>query len=112
MGKAFKDGNFALAEVKYAAGDIKQSIIENVGLAQKKIETRVDNIAGVKVRTCRRCELGPSAAEAPFLTLHPDARDRDDTAAPAHAQLPTPCARGAKFRARAVEAPSHPLPAA
>lgn len=49
MGKAFKDGNFALAEVKYAAGDIKQSIIENVGLAQKKVETRVDNIAGVKV---------------------------------------------------------------
>ena len=49
MGKAFKDGNFALAEVKYAAGDIKSSIIESVGLAQKRVETRIDNIAGVKV---------------------------------------------------------------
>jgi len=49
MGTAFKDGNFALAEVKYAAGDIKPTIIESVGQAQKKVEIRVDNIAGVKV---------------------------------------------------------------
>lgn len=49
MGKAFRDGNFALAEVKYAAGDIKQSIIESVGAAHKLVESRVDNIAGVKV---------------------------------------------------------------
>ena len=49
MGKAFKDGNFAMAEVKYAAGDIKSAIIESVGTAQKRVETRVDNIAGVKV---------------------------------------------------------------
>ena len=47
MGKAFRDGNFALAEVKYAAGDIKQSIIESVGAAHKLVESRVDNIAGV-----------------------------------------------------------------
>ena len=56
MGKAFKEGNFALAEVKYAAGDIKQSIIENVGLAQKRVETRVDNIAGVKVPVFKAVE--------------------------------------------------------
>uniref|UniRef100_A0A7S0Q826 V-type proton ATPase subunit D n=1 Tax=Coccolithus braarudii TaxID=221442 RepID=A0A7S0Q826_9EUKA len=49
MGKAFKEGNFALAEVKYAAGDIKPIVIENVGSAQKRVETRIDNIAGVKV---------------------------------------------------------------
>merc|ERR1712113_907064 len=49
MGAAFKEGNFALAEVKYAAGDIKPIVIENVGSAQKRVETRVDNIAGVKV---------------------------------------------------------------
>jgi len=36
MGAAFKDGNFALAEVKYAAGDIKPTIIESIGLAQKR----------------------------------------------------------------------------
>jgi len=49
MGTAFKEGNFALAEVKYAAGDIKPTVIENVGSAQKRVETRIDNIAGVKV---------------------------------------------------------------
>jgi len=49
MGAAFKDGNFALAEVKYAAGDIKTTVMENVRSAQKRVETRVDNIAGVKV---------------------------------------------------------------
>ena len=49
MGKSFKLGNFALAEVKYAAGDIKPMVIESVKEAQKKVETRIDNIAGVKV---------------------------------------------------------------
>lgn len=49
MGTAFKDGAFALSEVKYAAGDIKPTVIENVGTAQKRVETRIDNIAGVKV---------------------------------------------------------------
>jgi len=49
MGIAFKDGNFALAEVKYAAGDIKPMVIEAVGSAHKRVEARVDNIAGVKV---------------------------------------------------------------
>uniref|UniRef100_A0A7S4B2K6 V-type proton ATPase subunit D n=1 Tax=Chrysotila carterae TaxID=13221 RepID=A0A7S4B2K6_CHRCT len=49
MGLAFKEGNFALAEVKYAAGDIRPMVIENVGTAAKRVETRIDNIAGVKV---------------------------------------------------------------
>lgn len=33
VGAAFKEGNFALAEVKYTAGDIKPMIIESVGKA-------------------------------------------------------------------------------
>jgi len=49
MGLAFREGNFALAEVKYAAGDIKPMVLESVGAAQKRVEIRVDNIAGVKV---------------------------------------------------------------
>jgi len=49
MGVAFKDGNFALAEVKYAAGDIKPTVIESVQSAQKRVQIRIDNIAGVKV---------------------------------------------------------------
>ena len=34
VGAAFREGNFALAEVKYAAGDIKPMVIESVGTAQ------------------------------------------------------------------------------
>ena len=33
-GHGFREGNFALAEVKYAAGDIKPMVIESVGTAQ------------------------------------------------------------------------------
>ncbi|KAL1504976.1 hypothetical protein AB1Y20_008742 [Prymnesium parvum] len=49
MGAAMREGNFALAEVKYAAGDIKPTVIESIGAAQKRVEIHVDNIAGVKV---------------------------------------------------------------
>lgn len=49
MGSAFTDGMFALAEVKYAAGDIKPMVIENVTKSTTKIELQVDNVAGVKV---------------------------------------------------------------
>lgn len=49
MGTAFKEGMFALAEIKYAAGDIKPMVIENVTKSTTKIELQVDNVAGVKV---------------------------------------------------------------
>ena len=67
MGAAFRDGNFALAEVKYAAGDIKPTVIESVGVAQKKVEIRVDNIAGVKVPVfkVRRPRPPPSPTQLP-----------------------------------------------
>jgi len=58
MGAAFRDGNFALAEVKYAAGDIKPMVIEGVGTAQKRVEIRVDNIAGVKVPVFKSIDTG------------------------------------------------------
>jgi len=58
MGVAFKEGNFALAEVKYAAGDIKPMVIEGVGTAQKRVEIRVDNIAGVKVPVFKSIDTG------------------------------------------------------
>jgi len=58
MGAAFKEGNFALAEVKYAAGDIKPMVIESVGTAQKRVEIRVDNIAGVKVPVFKSIDTG------------------------------------------------------
>merc|ERR1719197_114865 len=63
MGKSFKLGNFALAEVKYAAGDIKPAVIEGVGSAQKKVEIRVDNIAGVKVPVFKAVDVGIEGAD-------------------------------------------------
>lgn len=58
MGASFREGNFALAEVKYAAGDIKPMVIESVGAAQKRVEIRVDNIAGVKVPVFKAIDVG------------------------------------------------------
>ena len=63
MGAAFRDGNFALAEVKYAAGDIKTGVIESVGPAQKRVEIRVDNIAGVKVPVFKAIDTGAVAQD-------------------------------------------------
>lgn len=93
VGLAFREGNFALAEVKYAAGDIKPMVIESVGTAQvcravhggryvyrsfsaltpatcvdsrhrfhdcpqKRVEIRIDNIAGVKVPVFKAVDTG------------------------------------------------------
>lgn len=63
MGSAFREGNFALAEVKYAAGDIKPTVIESVGVAQKKVEIRVDNIAGVKVPVFKAVDAAGGGAD-------------------------------------------------
>ena len=90
MGVAFKDGNFALAEVKYAAGDIKPMVIESVGTAQKRVEIRVDNIAGVKVPVFKSIDTG--------------AVSQDHTGA-----SPRPCAAAARRSARDLEAHTHAL---
>lgn len=63
VGLAFRDGNFALAEVKYAAGDIKPMVIESVGTAQKRVEIRVDNIAGVKVPVFKAIDTGAASQD-------------------------------------------------
>jgi len=68
MGVAFKDGNFALAEVKYAAGDIKPMVIESVGQAQKRVEIRIDNIAGVKVPVFKAIDTGAAQADLTGLS--------------------------------------------
>jgi len=63
MGSAFKEGNFALAEVKYAAGDVAVMVKESVGAAQKRVEIRVDNIAGVKVPVFKAIDTGAKAED-------------------------------------------------
>ena len=52
VGLAFREGNFALAEVKYAAGDIKPMVIESVGTAQARVPDDPDRtrIAPVQPR--------------------------------------------------------------
>eukprot|EP00966_Prymnesium_polylepis_P061199 1419452-Prymnesium_polylepis.1 len=63
MGAAMREGNFALAEVKYAAGDIKPTVLESVGTAQKRVEIRVDNIAGVKVPVFKAVDVAHVGAD-------------------------------------------------
>jgi len=57
MGAAFREGNFALAEVKYAAGDVNVMVKESVTSASRRVEIRVDNIAGVKVPVFKAIEV-------------------------------------------------------
>jgi len=68
MGAAFREGNFALAEVKYAAGDIKPMVLESVGSAQKRVEIRVDNIAGVKVPVFKAVDTGATSVDLTGLS--------------------------------------------
>ena len=53
VGVAFREGNFALAEVKYAAGDIKPMVIESVGTAQ---------VPPLPDAACGACSLCPAAS--------------------------------------------------
>ena len=63
VGAAFREGNFALAEVKYAAGDIKPMVIESVGSAQ--------------VRTAPPAHPPPLLGHrTPPRTLNPDVEPR------------------------------------
>jgi len=68
MGAAFREGNFALAEVKYAAGDINTMVKESVGSAQKRVEIRVDNIAGVKVPVFKAVDTGAASLDLTGLS--------------------------------------------
>ena len=63
MGAATREGNFALAEVKYAAGDITPTVLESVGTAQKRVEIRIDNIAGVKVPVFKAVEVAHTGSD-------------------------------------------------
>jgi V-type H+-transporting ATPase subunit D len=85
MGVAFKEGNFALAEVKYAAGDIKPMVIEGVGTAQKRVEIRVDNIAGVKVPVFKSIDTGAVSQD------HTGARKERAARRAAHGASPRRC---------------------
>jgi len=47
MGEVMKEASFSLAQVKFAAGDINQVVLQNVSKAALKVKSGKDNIAGV-----------------------------------------------------------------
>ncbi|KAF5930926.1 hypothetical protein HYC85_031799 [Camellia sinensis] len=50
MGEVMKTSSFALTEAKYIAGEnIKHTVLENVQTASLKVQSRQENIAGVKL---------------------------------------------------------------
>merc|ERR1712032_561621 len=59
---------FALAEVKYAAGDIKPMVIETVKKANKRVEARIDNIAGVKVPVFSAVDTAETSSDSTGLS--------------------------------------------
>ena len=49
MGEVMKEAAFSLAETKFAAGDVNQTVLQSVAKAQIKVRTRKDNVAGVNL---------------------------------------------------------------
>ncbi|KAK9856481.1 hypothetical protein WJX84_010758, partial [Apatococcus fuscideae] len=49
MGKKFRSSAFALTEAKYAAGDFRHTVLDNVEQASVKVNAQQDNVAGVKL---------------------------------------------------------------
>jgi len=51
MGSQIKDASFSLAQAKWAAGNIANTVVENVGPATYKLKLGSDNVAGVHLPT-------------------------------------------------------------
>lgn len=49
MGTSMRAAFFSLTEAKYAAGEFKSSVIENVGTATSRVSAATENVAGVKL---------------------------------------------------------------
>lgn len=49
MGSSLRAAFFSLTEARYAAGDFKTSVIENVGTATAKVSSARENVAGVQL---------------------------------------------------------------
>jgi len=54
--------------VKYAAGDIKPMVIETVKKANKRVEARIDNIAGVKVPVFSAVDTAETSSDSTGLS--------------------------------------------
>ncbi|CAG9462031.1 unnamed protein product [Pedinophyceae sp. YPF-701] len=49
MGESFKGSVFSLTEAKYAAGDIRHTVLDNVSTADVRVKALTDNVAGVRL---------------------------------------------------------------
>ncbi|KAK9797028.1 hypothetical protein WJX73_009803 [Symbiochloris irregularis] len=56
MGKKMREGAFTLMEAKYAAGDFRHTVFDNVEGASVKVHAHQDNVAGVKIPKFDRTE--------------------------------------------------------
>ena len=63
MGEKFKESFFAMAQARYTAGDhLRHSIVDSVAQATVRVQSKADNIAGVKVRPPPPAPRAPAAA--------------------------------------------------
>eukprot|EP00824_Muranothrix_gubernata_P016148 TRINITY_DN335_c0_g1_i1.p1 TRINITY_DN335_c0_g1~~TRINITY_DN335_c0_g1_i1.p1 ORF type:complete len:263 (-),score=69.62 TRINITY_DN335_c0_g1_i1:35-784(-) len=68
MGQYLKTSLFSLAEAKYAAGEIKHSVLENVGTASWKVKLHMDNVAGVRLPVFQPHAVGGDSLELTGLS--------------------------------------------
>jgi V-type H+-transporting ATPase subunit D len=57
MGSVASDSYFALTEAEYAAGNIRDKVFESAGQASVRLNSRTDNVAGVKLPVFTRVEV-------------------------------------------------------
>ena len=63
VGEVMREAAFSLAEVKYAAGDVNQYVLQNVTTAQTKVSSKKDNVAGVNLPIFESVSDGPDRYE-------------------------------------------------
>lgn len=63
VGEVMREAAFSLAEVKYAAGDVNQYVLQNVTTAQTKVSSKKDNVAGVNLPVFESVSDGPDRYE-------------------------------------------------
>ncbi|XP_012272452.1 probable V-type proton ATPase subunit D 2 [Orussus abietinus] len=63
MAEAMKEAAFSLAEVRFAAGDVNQFVLQTAGKARIKVLTTCENVSGVNIRVFQYFEEGADSYE-------------------------------------------------
>ncbi len=64
MGPLASDSYFSLTEAEYAAGNFRSSVFEGVGQAQLRVDTRTDNVAGVKLPVFTKVDVATKETDS------------------------------------------------